>query len=250
VPLRECPILEPDLERFALDLSKRLESLPPCDADVELYADAEGRRGFFQASGEGGLIDWENIAGPLAKELLERSGDRRILFEPGVFVQTNRGMNALLVEEVLRAAGSGDRFAEVYAGAGNLTLNLVDRFARGTAAEADPAAVRWLWTNTAHARDRLDIRCETDDSTARSLAAAKPVDLLVADPPRAGMRALYPIFEKAPPARVVMASCHPMAAVRDIAQLVRAHRYRLISIVPIDVFPQTDHLEIVARLDR
>jgi len=74
--------------------------------------------------------------------------------------------------------------------------------------------------------------------------------VLVVDPPRAGIRPLYPLFKAAPPARVVMVSCHPMAAVRDLGVLVREHGYRVESIVPIDLFPQTDHLELVAALVR
>jgi 23S rRNA (uracil1939-C5)-methyltransferase len=267
LPLQVCPVLAPPLERFALDLAALLGGLPPFDADVELYVDADGRRGLAVDDGlraPDGV--WERLAvalevvalrvkgGPCAtapgqaSSLIEASGAKPLAFEPGVFVQTSREGNALLVAAALEAAGEGATFAEVYAGVGNFTVHLAERFRRGSASEVNAASVRWLRRNLGGAA-HVTAHAEPDAASARRLGAQPPVDLLLADPPHVGMRPLEPLFDAAPPRRVVLVSCHPMAALRDLERLV-GRGYRLRRLVPIDLFPQTDHLELVATLDR
>lgn len=185
-------------------------------------------------------------AGPL---LHEDSRGRRLAFEPGVFVQANRQMNAHLVGEAVRLAGSGGRFLEVYAGAGNITVHLAELFERGEACEGDRRAAHLLEDNLSGGAGRVEVRRESDRRTALRRAGPPEPDLLLVNPPRAGMRALMPLVEGVVPARVVMVSCHPMAAVRDMKTLAAAG-YRLVEVRPLDFFPQTDHLEVVTLLER
>lgn len=267
LPLQVCPVLAPPLERFALDLAALLGEWPPFDADLELYVDADGRRGLaVEEALPGPDGRWEQLAAALGigalrlkggprptsagedPALTEASGAKRLGFEPGVFVQTSREGNALLVAAALEAAGQGGTFAEVYAGVGNFTVHLAERFRQGSASEVNAASVRWLRRNLGDA-PHVTAHVEPDAASARRLGARPPVDLLLADPPHVGMRPLEPLFDAAAPRRVVLVSCHPMAALRDLERLAR-RGYRLRRLVPIDVFPQTDHLELVATLDR
>lgn len=266
LPLQACPILAPALEAFALELAARLKAAPPFDAEVELYVDADGRRGLaVEPSGRNPRGLWDHVAGELAVHslrvkgsealgergrdvLVEASRDLRLGFEPGVFVQTSREGNALLVAEALAAAGEGASFAEVYAGVGNFTVHLARRFEQGCASEGSRTSAAWLRRNLDGA-SHVTLHAEADDASARRLATRAPVDLLLADPPRAGMKPLEPLFEQVPPRRVVMVSCHPMAAVRDLERLAQ-RGYRLLRLTPVDLFPQTDHLEVVAHLVR
>jgi 23S rRNA (uracil1939-C5)-methyltransferase len=75
-------------------------------------------------------------------------------------------------------------------------------------------------------------------------------DVLVADPPRAGFhpKALRAVLALGP-GRVVYVSCNPATLARDLGVL-RAGGYRLTAVQPIDMFPHTPHIEVVARLDR
>ena len=264
VPFSGCPVLAPELEELALAVSQSVEGAP--DADVELYVDTLGQQGMLVAlSGPSPARAWEAIAadlglysyrirrpgsppGPEGRLLFEDSAGTPIAFEPGVFVQTNREANAILVGRALAAAGRGGRFAEIYAGAGNFTIHLGSRFDRGVAAESDPTAARMLRRNVRGTA--IEVTEKPDHAVAQRLAAAPAVDLLLADPPRAGMKPLHPVFLAAPPARTVMVSCHPMTAVRDLGHLVAGAGYVLEEVVPVDMFPQTDHLEIVASLAR
>ncbi len=266
VPFRGCPVLAPELEELALDVSQAIAGAP--DADVELYVDSLGQRGMLVAlTGASPARAWEGIAteqgvysyrirrpgsppGPEGRLLFEDSAGTPIAFEPGVFVQTNREANAVLVGRAMDASGRGARFAEVYAGAGNFTVHLGSRFEAGVAAEQEPLAARMLRRNMRSSGSTVEVLEGPDARAAQRLGASPAVDLLLADPPRSGMKPLYRVFDAAPPARVVMVSCHPMAAVRDLGHLVNDSGYVLESVVPVDMFPQTDHLEIVACLAR
>jgi 23S rRNA (uracil1939-C5)-methyltransferase len=75
-------------------------------------------------------------------------------------------------------------------------------------------------------------------------------EVVVADPPRAGFhpKALRAVLALAP-ARVVYVSCNPATLARDLAVL-HAGGYALRTVQPIDMFPHTPHIEVVARLDR
>jgi 23S rRNA (uracil1939-C5)-methyltransferase len=266
VPFDGCLALDASLDRFAAETAGALSTLPRADADLELYVDREGRRGMLvePLHGRGDPELYSGLAVELGIVALRVGRGRRgtagpplheeslgfgLAFEPGVFVQASRAMNQVLVARALEAAGRGGRFVELYAGAGNFTVHLARAFERGEAVEGDALAVRFLRENLEAAGGRVAIRRERDSRTAARLAAAPPPDLLLADPPRGGMRALAPVFESAPPSRAVMVSCHPMAAVRDLATMARAG-YRLEALWPVDLFPQTHHLELVALLAR
>ena len=75
-------------------------------------------------------------------------------------------------------------------------------------------------------------------------------DVVLADPPRAGLhaRVVAELLRLAPP-RVVYVSCNAASAVRDLCPLVRAG-YALAAIEPLDLFPHTPHLETVFTLER
>jgi 23S rRNA (uracil1939-C5)-methyltransferase len=75
---------------------------------------------------------------------------------------------------------------------------------------------------------------------------AKP-DLLVIDPPRAGMhkRVLKQVLDMAP-RKIVYVSCNPTTMARDLAELKRL--YAVAEVQPVDMFPHTFHIESVARL--
>ena len=79
--------------------------------------------------------------------------------------------------------------------------------------------------------------------------AGRP-DVLVVDPPRAGLSAKVTrrVIEAAPK-RIVYVSCNPTTLAPNAAQLVEAG-YALRKVRPVDMFPQTPHIECVALLER
>jgi 23S rRNA (uracil1939-C5)-methyltransferase len=79
---------------------------------------------------------------------------------------------------------------------------------------------------------------------------AEPFDAAILDPPRRGCHpaALEALARLAPP-RIAYVSCHPAVLARDMRQLLDAG-YTLQSVQPVDMFPQTPHIECVALLVR
>lgn len=139
------------------------------------------------------------------------------------------------------------RVFDVYAGVGAFTLPLAHEGAEVTAFEAEGSAVRDLRRNLERAQLYADVM---PGDAARSLMEAGDADAAIVDPPRAGLHphALAALAE-ARPARIVYVSCDPATLARDLALLVEAE-YRVSSVTPVDLFPQTYHVESVAILDR
>lgn len=271
VPLSDCPILAPELRELGLSLARAVADLPASDAEVEICIDARGRRGLaVQLDSPRHASTWRALAADLGvasihiddengapihdsgPPLQEDSAGVPLDLAPGLFAQADREMNAHLVAAVSSAVDprTAKDFVELYAGVGNFTVHLARMMQRGVACESVLRAIPLLRRNVAVPGCEIEVRAETDRRSAYVLARRPAVDLLLADPPRAGIKAVWPLFEAAPPRRVVLVSCHPMAAVRDLKHLCRTARYRLERVVPIDMFPQTHHLELVAVLSR
>ena len=76
-------------------------------------------------------------------------------------------------------------------------------------------------------------------------------DVVITDPPRAGMnpKAVKMLLKIAPPT-IVYVSCNPASLARDGQMLCEEGQYRLVHCRPVDMFPQTNHVESVARFER
>jgi 23S rRNA (uracil1939-C5)-methyltransferase len=82
------------------------------------------------------------------------------------------------------------------------------------------------------------------------VAAEGPWDIVVLDPPRQGCsRGVLDLLVAVRAKRLIYVSCDPSTLARDLSVLVRGG-YRCTNLQPIDVFPQTFHLESVALLER
>jgi 23S rRNA (uracil1939-C5)-methyltransferase len=130
------------------------------------------------------------------------------------------------------------------------TLPLARRFSHVVAAEANPIAAADLEAN-AKANDLPNLRAvgETSYDFLRLFAQAEP-DLVVMDPPRAGVDAgSLKLLAALRPRKIHYLSCSPPTLARDLNFLV-GHGYRLESIELFDLFPQTYHIEALARLAR
>ena len=171
----------------------------------------------------------------------------------GGFTQVNPEGNRQLVETALALGepAAEERVLDLYCGSGNLTIPFARRVAEVTAVERDRTAL----ADTRRNAVRLGIgglRLVAGDArpVAANLAAeGVRFDLVVLDPPRSGAAEVLEAIGKLAPRRIVYVSCNPPTLARDLATL-RAAGYHPGPIRPIDLFPQTWHLETVVRLDK
>jgi 23S rRNA (uracil1939-C5)-methyltransferase len=145
---------------------------------------------------------------------------------------------------------SGALAIDLYAGVGLFALPLARRFGQVIAVEAHPQAAADLAAN-ARAIPGNKIRAITSTASdfLRRCAQMDP-DLIVMDPPRAGVGPeTLNLLLALRPQRLNYVSCSPPTLARDLGYLLK-HGYRLDSLELFDFFPQTYHIESLARLSR
>jgi 23S rRNA (uracil1939-C5)-methyltransferase len=209
------------------------------------------------------------VAEPSVRGAILRHGDARavvgdptvrLALEPGLaleapadaFTQVNAAANRLLVRTVLElgAFAGGARVVDLYCGIGNFALPLARRNVRVLGIERDADAVAAARANGA--RLGLDARFVAGDVAhvlaRRDVTGDDPLDGVVLDPPRAGAADALPALAARAPRRLVYVSCDPATLARDLRTLA-GHGYALRAVQPIDVFPQTFHVETVALVE-
>jgi 23S rRNA (uracil1939-C5)-methyltransferase len=187
-------------------------------------------------------------------QLREQLGGLEFLVSPDAFFQTNTEMAERLygvATEFAQLRGT-ERVFDLFCGIGTIALSLAARAREVVGVEIVETAVADAIAN-ARLNDVLNARFYAGDIrlAMRDLVeqAGRP-DVAVVDPPRAGLsqKVVRRILE-AQPGRIVYVSCNPTTLAPNAAQMVEAG-YRLTRVRPVDMFPQTPHIECVALLER
>jgi 23S rRNA (uracil1939-C5)-methyltransferase len=186
--------------------------------------------------------------------LEERIADLTIRISPHAFFQTNTEMAEVLYGAAaeLAALRGHETVFDLYGGIGTIALTLAPQARSLWGIEVVPEAVADAIANAELNEVQQasfyagDVRLALRDLVAQ---AGKP-DVLVVDPPRSGLSAkiVRRVIEAAPK-RIVYVSCNPTTLAPNAAQLVEAG-YALKRVRPVDMFPQTPHIECVALLER
>jgi 23S rRNA (uracil1939-C5)-methyltransferase len=185
----------------------------------------------------------------------ERLCGLRFRVRPNAFLQTNTGMAERLYEQARAYAGlSGrDTVYDLYCGIGTIGLVLAAEALTVWGVEVSEESVACALENAelngiANAAFFAgNVGQALEDLRARAGAP----DVVVVDPPRAGLagKALRRVGRLAAP-RVVYVSCNPTTLASDVRQLAADWGYRLERARPVDMFPHTPHVETVALLTR
>jgi len=226
-PVEQCPIASPRLNRALREniagrrFARRIESL-------ELFTNERD----LQGPGSPAAIDYQG--GPHAYRVSR-----------GSFFQVNRHLLEPLVERVAEVA-PGRLALDLYAGAGLFSLPLAERFDQVIAVEGGRSAHGDLLYNARRAG--LPVRAEHAAVDAFLESFSDRPDLVVADPPRAGLgkRVVNGLLRLRPP-RLVIVSCDPATLARDLSSLLAAG-YQIERLTMADLFPQTYHIEAVVDL--
>jgi 23S rRNA (uracil1939-C5)-methyltransferase len=165
----------------------------------------------------------------------------------GSFFQVNRFLLDALVDLVAKKE-AGALAWDLYAGVGLFARALGSRFESVVAVESAASSVRDLRHNLEGATQRV-VASSTLDFLRRARTSRQPrPELVVADPPRAGLgKEVTALLGEIRPERITYVSCDPATLSRDLKSLLDSG-YHLKNIYMVDLFPQTFHLESVARL--
>lgn len=173
---------------------------------------------------------------------------------PLSFYQVNtEGANRLYsVAADFAAPGPEDTLLDLYCGAGTIGLSMAEHCGRLIGVEIVPEAVESARRNAAAMGvEHAEFFCADAGTAAQKLAADGLLpNIVVLDPPRKGCDepTLKAVLAMAPQ-RIVMVSCNPATAARDLKYLSQ-HGYAVQAVQPVDMFPRTKHVECAALLCR
>ncbi|MBK5211807.1 MAG: 23S rRNA (uracil(1939)-C(5))-methyltransferase RlmD [Coriobacteriia bacterium] len=182
--------------------------------------------------------------------LEEMIGDISYGISAPSFWQVNTRGAAVLVDSALEflEPDETDTVVDLYSGVGTFTLPLAKSAGEVLAVESYGPAVRDLRRNLDE--NNLDAEAIGGDA-AREISSIDHIDGLIVDPPRAGLDAkvIESLIGRKYLKKLVYVSCDPATLARDLKSLV-AGGYSIIEVKPVDLFPQTHHVECVVSMSR
>ncbi|MEO6893366.1 MAG: class I SAM-dependent RNA methyltransferase [Ktedonobacteraceae bacterium] len=265
LPLTACPIAHQRINQVLDILAQRPNARP----QVLIRCGAATGQVLIQPQPEN----------EVARELTEANIDLRqdtmeemlagetFRIRPSSFFQTNTAQAEKMVRMVLaglldEGALEADAFqpgtdlsagkltiVDAYCGVGTFALLLARHAAQVIAIEESASAIKDAQWNLRHVNNVEILKGKVEELLP---ALAERIDGLVIDPPRAGCQpVVLDALVQHPVARVVYVSCDPATLARDLNILCHLQpTYRLRSVQPLDMFPQTAHIECVAVLER
>ena len=277
VELRECPLLDPltneILKGLKNCLGKKREFLVR-NADIQISPDEN--RGVVRLEVEGHCdsqmaemvgketagvkgvvlsgkkkISWGELT--LFYRCPEILGRRSLQIQADYdsFTQVNPYQNWKLIERVVGWADPSGRenVVDLFCGSGNLTLPLAQRAGKVWGVDQDERAVKNAAENARknQLENCLFIPATASAGIRRILAETDSVDVVVLDPPRAGAKDVLDAIVRMRPRKIIYVSCEPPTLGRDLRRLGEMG-FRLRRVQPLDMFPHTYHIEVIAEL--
>jgi 23S rRNA (uracil1939-C5)-methyltransferase len=177
-------------------------------------------------------------------------GGARFRIRPSSFFQTNTAQADRMAALVLDHMPSGPdvTLVDAYCGVGVFARLFAERAGTVLAIEESASAIRDARLNLRESPNVEIIQAKVEDVLP---GMARRLDGLVIDPPRAGCQ--HPVLDaliarRVP--RIIYVSCNPDTLARDLATLcLKSDAYALVSVQPLDMFPQTAHIENIAVLE-
>jgi 23S rRNA (uracil1939-C5)-methyltransferase len=251
---------------FMYGLSHRVVDIESCAImDDSINNDYQRFRKNLLAGGTGGLhegkhIFWSrpesqaSVVCPPGSVLRTVKGKHLLTPQQGFF-QANTGLTERLVDEVVSmcALTGKETVLDAYCGSGLFTLFLAPHAGRVFGIETDAEAVNCAGINLQAARYNHAVFVQGDVAyvMGKQMKTDMPhIDVMICDPPRVGLspRTLTATID-AQPARIVYVSCNPATQARDM-KILADEGYDLKILQPVDMFPQTAHIEVVGLMER
>ncbi len=249
VEIKSCPLLKKSLNK-ALPVLREVVAKLGTSGDAFLLETFAGLD--VHIKDKTGVPDLEKleILTPLNQypEIARVIYNETPIFEKGLygnsgadhFAQPSLEGEQALVRLVVGASQHVHKAVDLFCGAGTFTKPLLNKGIQTTGYECVKEAVAWLGPNGV-VRDLFRRPLTTEE--------LEGVDFIVMDPPRAGALAQSKELALLEHGRIVMVSCNPKTAARDIKVLIKGG-WQLQPITPVDQFTYSNHIEIVAVLEK
>lgn len=232
-----------DPERAAGFLERRLQVPGPLTG---LYLQT-GRKSTLRKVWGHGLLEYTLPGGAAGAPPCSLS------FRPGGFSQVNTDQNRALLGLIREMAGLQGResLLDLYCGNGNFSLPLAGEVEEITGIEEYEGSIAAALDNCRRngINNAAFITSDAASGVNRLADAGRRFDAVILDPPRSGAAGAIGGLCRLNPERVVYISCDPGTLARDCG-LLAAQGYRVLKSVPVDMFPQTYHLESITLLRR
>jgi len=204
-------------------------------------------RGLFFRSGKTSALEevFSCDNGLLTYSVPAKGKEIDLKFSPGGFTQVNYLQNRRLVELVVDIAGKGraEKVLDLFCGIGNFSLPLAAISKKVTAVESNKASICDAIRN---AKEQGRKNCNFIAGRAENYISEN-YDLAVVDPPREGAASVIKKLVRQKVPRVIYVSCNPATLARDLRLMTRGG-YKILSSRPVDLFPQTYHIESVTEI--
>jgi 23S rRNA (uracil1939-C5)-methyltransferase len=247
IPLDTCPIAHPFINQALRALSETPQPRP----QVQVRCGAKTGQLLLQPSPAPEVRAQLEAAGLEVREadMEEALAGARFRIRPSSFFQTNTAQAEQMAALVMRGLSLSAHMtvADAYCGVGTFTLLLARQARQVIGIEESASAVRDALGNV---REAANVRILQGKTELVLPTLAETIDGLVLDPPRQGCQrpVLDALVERRIP-RVVYVSCDPTTLARDLKYLCQTTAaYELVEAQPLDMFPQTAHIECVAVL--
>lgn len=238
----QCNIMDPRINAVLGKLQGNLQGATQCNIRVGADEDQVMIQPKLDLS-EYGLETGQS-------HITERLHDREFLVAASAFFQVNRPQAERLIDVVReRVQADGDTVvADAYAGVGTFAALLSSSVSKVIAIEESAPAIEAAKKALA-GLDNVELICARAELLLPTLE--QKVDVVILDPPRSGcLPEALAAVAKFRPRRVIYVSCDPSSLGRDLATLCGEDgAFDLVEVQPVDMFPQTHHVECVATLD-
>lgn len=269
VPIETCPVLLPELSCLIAPLRDVLApivaeaaiALTWTDSGADVLIRSETDPGWeareslaaFAVAHDLARLAWDAGYGAVpmavARPPAMTFGGVSVAFPDAAFLQPSAEGEAALRDAVLAFAAAPKRAADLFCGLGTFALPLVRTAETVFAADSDGASIAALAAAARGLGPRLTVKARDLFREPLTAAELSGFDAVVFDPPRAGAAAQAAEIAASEVPVVVAVSCNPASFARD-ARILADGGYRLDTVVPVDQFPLSPHLELVAAFRR
>ncbi|MDO9515670.1 MAG: 23S rRNA (uracil(1939)-C(5))-methyltransferase RlmD [Syntrophales bacterium] len=199
-------------------------------------------------------ILWSGVSYPSESYITRTVGEKNLVVSSSGFFQGNASLVETLTQHVVEMCDlkESDRVLDACCGCGLFSLFIAPRVREVFGIEINGAAVSCA-TRNAKNHGITNARFQRGDMEGilnRLAREDAQVDTVLLDPPRVGCtEKTLSAIDRLQPERIVYVSCNPATQARDVRRLTDKG-FRLETLQPIDMFPQTQHIEVIAALAR